>query len=276
MGIDTISMGVTLGCAYELFDRGIISTEDTDGLELAWGNCNAALQLIERTGRRQGFGDLLAEGSMRMTQRLGKGAEAYAMHVKGMEIPGYEVRGLKAHGMSFATANTGANHNYGWSPQEYYGLPAPRATDRFADEGNADITKFNQDFTAMIETGIQCTFYACTDWISPEIFSKLLVAATGIPEHGDSQYMWKVAERIYNIERVFNVREGFSRKDDSLPQRLLTEELKKGASEGQRISNQDTFLDQYYDLRGWDRSGIPTAQRLKELGLEYLVKDIVN
>jgi len=102
------------------------------------------------------------------------------------------------------------------------------------------------------------------------------VAATGIPEHGDPQYMWKVAERIYNIERAFNIREGFGRKDDSLPQRILTEELQKGAAKGQRVRKQDAFLDQYYDLRGWDRNGIPTEKKLKELGLGDLVRDIVK
>jgi aldehyde:ferredoxin oxidoreductase len=269
-------MGVTIGCAFELFERGIITTKDTDGLELIWGNHDAALQLIEKTTRREGFGDLLAEGSMRMTQRLGRGAEAYAMHVKGQEMPGYEPRSLKATGMNFATANVGANHNYGWANQEYYGAQVPRPTDPYADEGNADITKYNQDFVAMLETGIQCLIYSDCDWITPAIFSKLLVAATGIPEHGDPQYMWKVAERIYNIERAFNIREGFGRKDDSVPQRMLTEELQKGAAKGQRVRKQDTFLDQYYELRGWDRNGIPTQKKLKELGLGDLVRDIVK
>ncbi len=217
VGVDAISMGVTIGCAFELFERGIITTKETDGLELVWGNYDAAVQLIEKTARRQGFGDLLAEGSMRMAQRLGRGAEAYAMHVKGQEMPGYEPRSLKAYGINFATANVGANHNYGMAPQEYYASQVPRPTDPYADEGNADITKYNQDFAAMVDTGIQCVIYIDCDWLTPEIFSKLLVAATGIPEHGDPQYMWKVAERIYNIERAFNIREGFGLKDDSLP-----------------------------------------------------------
>ena len=276
VGVDAISMGVTIACAFELFERGIITTKETDGLELVWGNYDAAVQLIEKTARRQGFGDLLAEGSMRMTQRLGRGAEAYAMHVKGQEMPGYEPRGLKAYGINFATANVGANHNYGMAPQEYYGAQVPRPTDPFADEGNADITKYNQDFAAMVDTGIQCVIYIDCDWLTPEIFSKLLVAATGIPEHGDPQYMWKVAERIYNMERAFNIREGFGRKDDSLPQRFLTEELQKGLAEGQRVRKQDACLDQYYDLRGWDRNGIPTKETLTRLGLKELDRDIAK
>ena len=276
LGIDTISMGVTIGCAFELFERGIITASDTDGLELAWGNHDAALKLVEKTARREGFGDLLAEGSMRMTQRLGRGAEAYAMHVKGQEMPGYEPRSMKATGMNFATANVGANHNYGWANQEYYGFQVPRPTEPYTDEGNADITKYNQDLTAMIETGIQCIIYINIDGITPAIFSKLLGAATGIPEHGDPQYMWKVAERIYNIERAFNIREGFGRKDDSLPQRILTEELQKGAANGQRVRKQDAFMHQYYDLRGWDRNGIPTQKKLQELGLGDLVRDIIK
>ncbi|UCG83533.1 MAG: ABC transporter ATP-binding protein, partial [Dehalococcoidia bacterium] len=276
VGVDTISMGGTIGCAFELFERGIITTKETDGLELIWGNYDAAVQLIERTARRQGFGDLLAEGSMRMTQRLGRGAESYAMHVKGQEMPGYEPRSLKAYGINFATANVGANHNYGMAPQEYYSSQVPRPTDRFADEGNADIAKYNQDFAAMVDTGIQCVIYIDCEWLTPEIFSKLLVAATGIPEHGDPQYMWKVAERIYNMERAFNIREGFGRKDDSLPQRILTEELQKGLAEGQRVRKQDACLDQYYSLRGWDRSGIPTKETLARLDLKELDRDIAK
>ncbi len=276
VGVDTISMGVTIGCAFELFERGIITTKETDGLELVWGNYDAAVQLIEKTARRQGFGDLLAEGSMRMAQRLGRGAEAYAMHVKGQEMPGYEPRSLKAYGINFATANVGANHNYGMAPQEYYASQVPRPTDPYADEGNADITKYNQDFAAMVDTGIQCVIYIDCDWLTPEIFSKLLVAATGIPEHGDPQYMWKVAERIYNMERAFNIREGFGRKDDSLPQRILTEELQKGLAEGQRVRKQDACLDQYYDLRGWDRNGIPTKETLTRLGLMELDRDMAK
>lgn len=276
VGVDTISMGGTIGCAFELFERGIITTKETDGLELDWGNYDAAVQLIEKTARRQGFGDLLAEGSMRMAQRLGRGAEAYAMHVKGQELPGYEPRGLKAYGINFATANVGANHNYGMAPQEYYASQIPRPTDPFADEGNADITKYNQDIAAMVDTGIQCVIYIDCDWITPEIFSKLLVAATGIPEHGDPQYMWTVAERIYNMERAFNIREGFGRRDDSLPQRILTEELQKGLAEGQRVRKQDVCLAQYYDLRGWDRNGIPTKETLTRLGLKELDRDIAK
>ena len=103
-----------------------------------------------------------------------------------------------------------------------------------------------------------------------------LVAATGIPEHGDPQYMWTVAERSYNMERAFNIREGFGRKDDSLPQRFLTEELQKGLAEGQRVRKQDTCLDQYYDLRGWDRNGIPTKETLVSLGLKELDRDITK
>lgn len=270
LGLDTISAGCVIGFAYELFERGILTVKDTDGLQLNWGNHASMIKLIEKMGHREGLGDILAEGALRAARRIGKGAEAYAMHVKGLELPAYEPRGAKGLGLNFATANVGGNHNYGYSMQELYGVPIPRAVDRLADEGKGDITKINQDFTAFWELSNICVFPALLGWFTPQLFGKMLVAATGVPEFGDLAYLNTAAERVYNLEHLFNIREGFSRKDDTLPRRMLAEPLGKGASQGAVIKKLDTLLDEYYQARGWNREGVPTAEKLKQLGLEGL------
>ncbi len=274
-GMDTISTGNTIGFAYELFEKGILTKKDTDGLDLTYGNHSAMITLIEKIGRREGFGDVLAEGIMRAAARIGKGSQEYAMHVKGLELPGYEPRAAKAHGLNFATSNIGASHCFGYARQEIFGTPVPRAVDRFADEGKGDITAYNQNHVALVEVGIVCTFSASWNWFYP-LFGKMLSAATGIVEFGDTEYLRTVAERIYNLERVFNIREGFRRKDDTLPRRMLTEPLEQrgGPAHGQVVRKQDPLLDEYYESRGWTREGIPTPQKLKALGLDSVVKDV--
>ncbi|MBI4333793.1 MAG: aldehyde ferredoxin oxidoreductase family protein [Chloroflexi bacterium] len=266
LGMDSISAGVTIGLAYELFEKGIITTKDTGGLELTYGNAAAAMELIKRMGLRQGIGDLLAEGSKRAAARIGKGAEKCAIEVKGMEMAGYEPRGAKRQGLAYATSNIGASHNIAFIEQEIYGVPKPHPVDRLADEGSADVVKLSQDRVATNEVGIGCAF---TQGMSPiRHFGQMLSTATGVPEFADPGYIFKVGERIYNLERLFNLREGFSRKDDTLPVRMLTEPLQKaGPSEGQVVRKQDSLLDEFYACRGWDKNGVPTPAKLEELGL---------
>ncbi len=271
--MDTISTGNTIGFAYELFEKGILHLEDTGGLELTYGNAEAAIELVKRIANREGLGDMLAEGTKRAAQRIGKGAEAYAIQVKGLEMPGYEPRGAKRQGLAYITSNVGANHNLAYISQEVRGIPRPYPIDRFADEGNIGILISAQDTTALNEIGIGCTF---TDGFIPtQNFGHLLASVTGIFKFGSVEYLNKVGERIYNLERAFNVREGFSRKDDVFPSRITTEPLKNaGPSEGQVIRKPDALLDEYYHNRGWDENGIPTPQKLRELGLEGVIKDI--
>ena len=277
LGLDTISTGNCIGFAYELYEKGLLTRGDTDGLELTYGNHEAMIALIKKIAAREGIGDLLAEGSMRMAAKIGKGSEAYAMHVKGLEMPGYEPRGAKAHGFNYATCNIGASHCYGYAHQEIHGVPKPRAVDRFTEDDKADIVIYNQDDVALIEVGIGCVFTSGWGWF-PEVFGRMLAAATGIEQFADTKYLWKVAERIINLERAFIVREGFRRKHDYLPQRQRTEPLHtRGAlGEGQMVKEHDKFLDQYYHLRGWTRDGIPSPQKLDELGLGFAIKDMAK
>lgn len=159
LGLDTISTGNTIGFAYELYERGIITRDDTDGLELTFGNEKPVLELIRQIAYRQGLGDLLAEGTREAARRIGKGAEQYTMQVKGLELPAYDPRGAKAHGLNLLTSNLGADHNYGYAMQEMFGVLVPIAVDdRFAVENKGYLTKWNQDNIALMSTGIFCNF----------------------------------------------------------------------------------------------------------------------
>jgi aldehyde:ferredoxin oxidoreductase len=275
LGLDTISTGNTIGFAYELYEKGLISREDTGGLELTFGSHAPMVALIKKIAYREGIGNLLAEGSMRVAAAIGHNSSDYAIHVKGLELPAYEPRGAKTHGYNYVTANIGASHCYGYAAQDIFGAPFPRPTDRFAED-YPDLVIFNQDGTAWKETGIQCTFSG--GWGYAKLFGPMLVAARGIPQIGDEKYLDEVGHRIFNLERAFNIREGLGRQNDTLPRRMLTEGLHTRAApgEGQTVRNQDKFLDSYYALRGWSNEGIPTASKLKELRLSFAVPEMAK
>jgi aldehyde:ferredoxin oxidoreductase len=275
LGLDTISTGNTIGFAFELFEKGLIDAKDTDGLELTWGNHAVVLPLIKKIARREGFGDLLAKGTKRMAEDIGQGSMDYAMQAKGLELPGYDPRALKAMGFGFATSNIGGNQNYSYAFQEVFKIPVPRPVeDPFAEEGKADIVKFNQEINAVADSAIACVFPVDMGLLRTETLGKLLAVATGVSGHGDPAQLMKVGQRICNLERAFNVRDGFSRKDDTLPKRILTEPLRKGSADGQVIKDIEAFLDEFYDECGWTRNGIPTPEKLRELGLEAIINDI--
>jgi aldehyde:ferredoxin oxidoreductase len=271
LGLDTISAGVAIGFAMELFEKGILSVADTGGLDLHFGNHESMVTLLRLMAYREGIGGLLSDGVKAAAQKIGRGAEQYAMHVKGLELPGYDVRGAKAHGLNYATAYTGADHNRGYAFQEIFGIPLPYAVDRFAVEGKGKLTKWNQDVrSATCDAPTMCAFLL--DMAVPAIATQntadLMEAVTGLTYTPEE--VQQVGERINNLARAFNVREGFTRADDTLPERLMTEPLKEGASKGQLISKDDLrqMLDEYYTERGWDRAtGTPSREKLEELGL---------
>lgn len=269
LGLDAISTGNTIGFAYELYEKGIINAGDTDGIELHYGNHSAMLRLINKIAVREGFGGILAEGTARAAKLIGRGSEDYAMQVKGMELAGYEPRALKGTGFGYATSNIGGSHCHGTLMFQELGMPIPRPVDRFSEEDKADIVIFNQNNDGL-EVGIACGFAAmCGDWYR-RLFPRMLVTATGIREFGDWSYLDRVGERIWNLERVFNVREGFDRRHDTLPRRFQTEPLHtlKAEGEGQVLRTLERFLDEYYQLRGWTENGIPSRDKLRQLNLE--------
>ena len=268
LGIDTISTGSTIGFAYELYEKGILTKNDTDGLELTYGNHEAMVALIKKIAAREGIGNILAEGSRGAAKIIGKGAEDYAIQVKGLELPAYEPRGAKSMGYNYATASIGASHCFGYAAQDIFGAIEPRPTNRFEEVENADVVIYNQDEMAWKETGIICAFAAGWGWVS-DLYGKMLAAVRGIEEYNDNSHIRRVCERILNLERIFNIREGLGRQDDTLPKRMLTEPLHTGDAEGegQIVRHQDEFLDRYYELRGWSKDGVPTAEKLDSLNL---------
>jgi aldehyde:ferredoxin oxidoreductase len=274
LGLDSMSAGVTIGFAMELFEKGILTPADTGGLDLKFGNDQAMITVLRLMAYREGIGDILTDGTKAAARKIGKGSEKYAMNIKGLELPAYDVRGAKAHGLNYATAYTGADHNRGYAFQEIFGIPVPWEVDRLAIEGKGKLTKWNQDVRAVTcDCATMCAFILDTALpaTSTQNTAALMEAVTGLtftPEE-----VQKVGERLNNLAKAFNIREGFTRADDTFPERLMTEPLKDGASKGQLISKEDlkTMLDEYYTDRGWNpETGVPTRAKLTDLGLGYV------
>lgn len=274
LGMDTISAGVSISMAMELTEKGIL--KDEDNLGLRFGNDDAVMQMLRDMAYRQGqMGTLFADGTKRAAEKLGGQTSYYSMQVKGLELPAYDVRGFKGHGLNYATCYTGADHNKGYCFQEVFGTPVPYAVERLEIKGKGKLTKINQDFAGLVDTLTICEF---ASQFIPEFFqevmAEILSGITGL--EFTEQDMWDIGERLNNICRMFNVREGFARKDDTLPPRLMKESLKFGLSKGEKISQEDLdfMLDEYYEARKWNSNGIPTAEKLISLGLEDAVKDL--
>jgi aldehyde:ferredoxin oxidoreductase len=279
LGLDTVSFGATVAMAMELYERGILTRKDVDGLDLKFGNHEAAVAMLRKIAYREGVGDLLAEGSRLAALRIGGDAPKYAMHVKGLEFPGYDPRGLKSMGLNYMTAFTGADHSRGHSEQEVFGIPVPQAVDRLAIEGKAALTIFNQDVGASVkDSSMLCTFVVRLALLPKNLGSKVAADLWRAAQGYDvtPEEVVRVGERLTNVARMWNLRAGFTRADDTLPERLMTEPLRTGASKGHVISpaDRDFMLDEYYSLRGWDARGVPTPERLAALGLEALAADL--
>lgn len=278
LGLDTMSAGVTIGFAMELFEKGILTLEDTKGIELKFGNHKVMTDLItEIAYRKEGLGALLCDGTKVLSEKIGRGSEKYAMHIKGLEFPAYDPRGAKAHGLNYATSYTGADHNRGYAFQEIFGISVPKAYDRFAAEGKGWLTKWNQDIRcATTDCPTMCGFLM--DMALPAVAQKntanMVSAATGLDLTSEDVEI--IGERVNNLARVFNITAGFTRADDTFPERILTEPIKEGASKGHYISKDELklMLDEYYTARNWTRDGVPTREKLMELGLESAIASL--
>jgi len=260
LGLDTISTGNSIAFAMECYERGLLTAEDTDGLELKFGNADAEIEMVKKIAYRKGLGNLLAEGVRRASKKIGDGSERFAMHVKGLEIPGYDPRGAFGMALAYATSDRGACHQRAWTVRaEIEGKLEPR----FSTKGRARFVKETQDERAMCFSLVLCDFAP----LEVKHFVELLNKATGF-NFTVEDYL-KTGERIWNLTRLFNVREGITRKDDTLPPRFMEEPLPEGATKGQVVTKEmlDEMLDEYYALRGWDKNGVPTEEKLKELGL---------
>jgi aldehyde:ferredoxin oxidoreductase len=258
--MDTISTGNVVAYAMECFHKGILTKQDTDGVELKFGDTDVLLSLIDRIAKREGLGDKLAEGVKAFSQELGGEAEKYAMHSKGQEFPSFEPRSVVGMGLLFATASTGANHSLGPTFREEMKNP-------LIGKGKAKILIENQNSYCLMDSLIYCSFsrYGLNNLSRMQFFS----AVTGwnyTPEEIENQN-----HRIYTLERLFNLREGFSKKDDTLPFRSLFEPMPDGPSKG-NVVPLDEMLLEYYALRGWDKEGKPTKERLEKLGLSEFIE----
>ncbi len=258
MGMDPISFGSTVGCAMELCEKGLVPKEKLGGMELKFGNPQAIVELAWRTGIRSGFGDEIAQGAKRLAESYG--APELAMHVKGLELPAYDPRGVKGHGLGYATSNRGGCHlrAYMIAPEI---LGIPEKLDPLKPDGKAKWVIAFQDIFSMADSLVVCKFL--TFALGAEDLTSLSNPITGWNWSADD--FTKIGERIYNLERMFINREGFSRKDDTLPERLLKEPMPEGPAKG-HVVELDQMLDEYYGLRGW-KDGRPTAEKIKELGL---------
>ena len=277
-GMDGISCGATIAFAMECYEKGILKKEDVDGLDLTWGNYEAIVELVKRIGKRKGFGNILAEGSRIAAQRIGKGAERFAMHTKGLEYAGYEPRGMKGMALAYAVGNRGGCHiTTGMLYLDFGTMTWMHYTENPLDPQVLDIEKVKAQVNlerryTVIESAVLCKFVAGIQW-TPDFLAALLSAVTGWKI--DAQEVDLIGERIWNLQRLYNIREGIRRKDDTLPQRFFEEPLPDGFSRGQVIEREvfEKALDDYYSMHGWDNEGIPTKEKIKELALEDLGND---
>ena len=258
-GMDAISMAVTVACAMELYEMGLITKEDTGGIALEWGNAEAMVEVTRLTGVGEGFGKKLALGSYRLAESCGH--PELSMTVKKQEIPAYDARAVQGIGLNFATANCGAAHVRGYTiAPEVLGNPVK--VDKDTIEGKPALVILFQNLTAALDATGACLF--TTFGIGADELAEMLGAVTGVAY--TSEDFMKCGDRIWNLERQWNLNAGLTANDDTLPPRLLKEPIKTGASKG-KLSRLPEMLPEYYELRGWDKNGVPTASKLGELGL---------
>jgi aldehyde:ferredoxin oxidoreductase len=253
LGLDTIGAGATIACAMEMSQRGYI--KDT----IRFGDAAAVVELVRKMGYREGIGDEMADGSYRFAEKHGH--PELSMSVKKQDLPAYDPRGLQGHGLAYATALRGGDHVYGYmvAPEV---LGSPVKLDPYVDTDKAFWTKTFQDLTATIDSAGICLFTSFA--VDAADYAAALSAVTGFKL--DDNGVLKTGERVWNLQKLINLKLGFTRDDDTLPKRLLEEPLREGGPKG-RVWQREPLLSEYYHARGWDRDGRPTQAKLEELGL---------
>jgi aldehyde:ferredoxin oxidoreductase len=259
MGLDTISASSTIAAAMELYQKGYINEDDLNGVSLKFGDANSIIEWTKRMGLRDGLGDKMAEGSYRLTDMYG--VPELSMSVKKQELPAYDPRAIQGQGLAYATSNRGGCHvrAYLISPEI---LGVPEQLDRFSIEGKPEWVKIFQDLTAAIDSCGLCLFTSFA--MNAGDYAEILSAVTG--NAYDAASVLEAGDRIWNIEKLFNINAGLGKADDTLPKRLLEDPIGDGPSKGSK-SRLAEMLPKYYELRGWDMDGVPTKAKLTELGL---------
>ncbi|MGD0820769.1 MAG: aldehyde ferredoxin oxidoreductase family protein [Desulfomonilia bacterium] len=277
LGLDTVSAGSTIAFAMECYEKGILKKKDTGGKEILFGNADTMVDLVRSIAARQGIGDLLAEGTRRMAAQLGHGSERFAMNVKGMELPAYDCRATKITGLAYVTANRGGDHITAYiQGPTFLDIPFLIVEENTIEDATkenpleAKVVKDMEDALTTFDALGACKFMGMA--LMADDLLPVINAATGW--NLDVAGFRRSGERIFNLARMFNIREGMRRKDDTLPARLLEEPLPDGPAAGLTV-DLDPLLDAYYEFRGWDmQTGIPTREKLRELELDFVIDEL--
>ena len=258
-GMDPISFGATVGAAMELYEDGVISDKDTGGVALKFGSAEALTTIAEQTGKGEGFGKEIGLGSKLLCEKYGR--PELSMTVKGQEFPAYDSRGIQGMGLTYATSNRGACHLRSYTvASEILGIP--EKTDPLATDGKAGLVKAFQDATAVFDSAGICVFTSFA-WTLDDVAPQIDAACEG---DWSTESLLEVGERIWNLERKFNMDAGFTGKDDNLPQRLLKDAAKTGPAKG-LTNGLGKMLPEYYEVRGWTPDGVPTNETLSRLSI---------
>ena len=265
-GMDAISAGVIVGFAMDCYENGILSQQELGVTEPQFGNAEALIQLLEKMGKREGIGDMLAEGVRVAGKKIGKGAEKLAQHIKGLEVTGYDLRCLKTAALGFAVSFRGADHNRHGA----YAFDVKGKVNRLkAEKGRGKMVRDGEDTYSLIDSFIVCKFSRGTYYKELEDMAKLYSLVTGYDMTPED--LKKAGERINTVARLINRREGLGRKDDTLPWKVMNMPIPDdGPVKGAVVTQDelDLLLDDYYESRGWTLEGVPTAEKLKELGMD--------
>jgi len=249
-GVDAIGTGIIVGFGMECYEKGLITKEDTGGVELEFGNGEAMVEMVKKIALREDIGDLLAEGVKVASEKIGQGSAHFAMHIKGVEVTGYELRGLKTCALGYAVSRRGADHqrhgSYGWD------LGGKVEVDRYSvDKERGKLVMGDEDTYCIFDSIILCKFTRRL-W-DFDLIAKIYTLVTGIPMTGEEMRL--AGERMSNLARLYNIREGLTRKDDTLPPRIMKDPIPRGVAKGSYVHPEelDTLLDGYYGARGWTK-----------------------
>jgi aldehyde:ferredoxin oxidoreductase len=267
-GLDTMSTGGVIAFAMEAFEKGLISRADADGIDLRWGSGDGLIEAIHAIAARSGIGEVLGRGTRAAAAEIGGGAEEFAVHVKGLEFPAHDPRAYNAGGLNLATSSIGASHQAGFSHAFERNLSAPEIgipdpADPFAVEGKGALTAKTQNYMGMVDSLVTCKFLMFGGLGIPTL-AEWYRQITGRPMDVD-QFML-IGERIFTLKRLYNLECGVGREDDTLPRRILTLP-KTGDGHTPNLPPLERMLRDYYRVRGWTEAGVPTAQKLDELGI---------
>jgi aldehyde:ferredoxin oxidoreductase len=266
LGLDTISAGNVTALAFDLYEKGIITKKETGGLALKWGDDKAYAKMPAMIANREAIGNLLADGAKRAAKKIGKGSEKLVVESKGLEYPAYDPRGTIGMALAYATSDRGACHLRAWPVAgDAYGSGDP-----WNPEGKAAVCVEDQTRTSVKWSFIFCDFYS----VNFPNMAKYYTAITGIPS--SEEHLRLVGRRIWNLTRSFNAREGFTKKDDTMPERMEKESLPSGKTKGKNVPRADfeRMLTEYYKLWNWDEQGRPTKKSLEDVGLSDIAKKL--